>query len=72
MLHLQQQITVDQMGLEITDNVAPFDEILVLLREKISQDPENLTTVRIYSRVISSGVACVPYISVRLLHFMVT
>lgn len=41
------------MELEITNNVARFNEILVHLWEKISQDPENPTTVRIYSRVIN-------------------
>lgn len=56
------------MGLEITNNVAPFDEILVLLREKISRDPENLTIVRIYSRVISSGVASVHFCQIVPLH----
>lgn len=56
------------MGLEITNNIAPFDEILVLLREKISRDPNNLTTVRIYSRVISSGVASVNFCQIVTLH----
>lgn len=56
------------MGLEITNNVAPFDDILVLLREKISRDPENLTTVRIYTWVISSGVAGVHFCQIVTLH----
>lgn len=53
------------MGLEITKTVAPLDEIL---EEKISRDPENLTTVRIYSRVISSGFASVSSCLIVTLH----